>query len=63
VCGIAVALVVTRVLRSMLYDVAPTDPATYAGIVGVLAVAIILASLIPARRAAGVPAMTVLRSD
>ena len=47
----------------MLYDVAPTDPTTYAGIVGVLTVAIVLASLVPARRAAGVPAMSVLRTD
>ena len=63
VCGVAVALVATRVLRTMLYDVAPTDPTTYAAIVGVLTVAIVLASFVPARRAAGVPAMSVLRTD
>jgi putative ABC transport system permease protein len=62
-CGIVAALGATRVLRTMLYDVAPTDPITYAGIVGVLAIAIVAASLVPARRAASVPAMSALRTD
>ena len=62
-CGTVAALGVTRVLRTMLYGVAPTDPVTYLGIVAVLAVAIVAASFVPARRAAGVPAMSALRTD
>ncbi|HEY4305222.1 MAG TPA: ABC transporter permease [Gemmatimonadaceae bacterium] len=62
-CGVVAALGATRVLRTMLYGVAPTDPVTYVAIVAVLSIAIIVASFAPARRAAGVPAMTALRTD
>ena len=61
VVGLAGALVATRVLGSMLYDVAPTDPTTYAGIVVLLVAAVLLASWIPARRAAGIQPMEALR--
>jgi ABC-type antimicrobial peptide transport system permease subunit len=59
--GVAGALLATRFLKSMLYDVAPSDPLTFAGIVAVLAVTVLLASWIPARRAAGVQPMEALR--
>ena len=52
----------TRVLRSLLYGVEPTDPTTLIGIVGILVVVVLAASWIPARRAAGVPAVEALRS-
>ncbi len=61
--GLAVATIATRLLKSMLFGVAPTDPATLAGIVGVLLLAVLAASWIPARRAAGVPAVQALRGD
>jgi predicted permease len=61
VVGLAGALAATRLMRSMLYDVAPSDPVTFGGIVIVLAVAVLLASWIPARRAAGVQPMEALR--
>ena len=60
-CGLAVAFAATRVLRSLLYGVGPTDPATMLGIAGILIVAVLSASWIPARRAAAVPAMWALR--
>jgi predicted permease len=59
--GLAGALAATRVLRSLLYGVAPTDPATYAAIVLVLGAAVVAASWLPARRAARVAPATVLR--
>jgi predicted permease len=59
--GLAASLAATRLLKSMLYDVAPTDPLTFVGIVVVLLVAVLLASWIPARRAAGVQPMEALR--
>jgi putative ABC transport system permease protein len=62
-CGLVGALVATRVLRSLLYEVEPADPATLAGILALLAVAVIAATWIPARRAARVPAMHALRGD
>jgi predicted permease len=59
--GLAAALAATRVLRSLLYDVAPSDPATFAGIVALLGGAAVLASWLPARRAAGVAPTEALR--
>src|SRR6476646_7511795 len=49
--GLVAALAATRVLRSLLYDVVPTDPFTFMAIVAVLVVAVLAASWIPARRA------------
>jgi putative ABC transport system permease protein len=60
--GLAGALGTTRVLRSLLYGVAPSDPVTLVSIVAVLVVAVILASWLPARRAAGVHPSEALRS-
>jgi putative ABC transport system permease protein len=59
--GLVIALAVTRVLSSLLYETAPRDPLTLAGIAGVLAVVVLLASWIPARRAAAVPAVEALK--
>jgi len=60
--GVMGALATTRVLRSLLYGVAPSDPATLVAIVVVLVVAVIVASWLPARRAAGVHPAEALRS-
>lgn len=50
--GIVAALALTRVLHGLLYQVAPTDPATFIAVsIGLIATAL-LASAIPARRAA-----------
>jgi putative ABC transport system permease protein len=62
VCGLAGAVLTTRVLRSLLYGVEPTDPLTLGGIAAVLVIAVLAASWFPARRAAGVPAIQALRS-
>jgi predicted permease len=59
--GLAGALATTRVLRSLLYGVAPSDPATLVSIVALLVAAVILASWIPARRAASVHPSDALR--
>jgi len=55
------AVALSRVLRGLLFGVAPTDPATFAGVVAVLALAALAACWIPARRAASVPPAEVLR--
>jgi predicted permease len=61
--GLVTALAVTRLLRSFLTGVSPTDPATFAGVVlGFLGVAL-WASLVPARRAARIDPLTALRSE
>jgi predicted permease len=61
--GVAGALVLTRVLRSHLYEVGTTDPATFVGVSILLIVVALLACLIPARRAARVDPITALRTE
>jgi predicted permease len=59
--GLIAALVTTRVLRSLLFDVTPSDPATFAAVIAMLALAALTASWIPARRAAGLQPTEALR--
>jgi putative ABC transport system permease protein len=59
--GVAAALALTRVLRSMLFEVTTTDPWTYGAMALVLAMAVVLASWIPARRASRVDPVIALR--
>jgi len=65
--GVAVGLVgawaVSRVLASLLYGVSPTDVPTYAGTAALLALVALLASWLPARRAASVDPTEALRSE
>jgi putative ABC transport system permease protein len=63
VAGTAASLVATRLMRNLLYDVTPTDPATYA-VVAALALLVALgASWFPARRAARADPLSSLRSS
>jgi putative ABC transport system permease protein len=59
--GVALALVGTRALRSLLFDVHPTDPTTFTLVVAVVLITAGLACLIPALRAARVSPMDALR--
>jgi putative ABC transport system permease protein len=61
--GLVTAGAASRVLSSLLYGVAPTDPLTFATIAGLLLASALTASLIPARRAATVDAIRALRSE
>jgi predicted permease len=61
--GLAVALGATRLLTSMLFEVRPTDPLTYAAVVTLLAIVALAASYIPARRATKVDPMVALRHE
>ena len=53
----------TRFLRAQLYGVAPSDPLTFVGVGGVLIGVCVLASLIPAIRAARTDPLSALRQD
>jgi predicted permease len=61
--GCTAASVLTRSLRSLLFDVVPGDPASFAAGGALLLAAVVLAALVPARRAAGADPVTALRIE
>ena len=61
--GLVGALLLTRVMTSMLIGVAPTDPVTYGAMIVVFALIAVAASLVPARRAASLDPMVALREE
>jgi predicted permease len=61
VIGLVAAVGLTRYMVSLLFNVAPRDPLTFALVAGVLALVAIAATLIPARRAMRVNPITALR--
>jgi predicted permease len=63
VTGVAGALVLVRLVKSMLFGIAPYDPVTLGCAVTVMLGVALLASWIPARRAAGVEPMQALRHE
>jgi putative ABC transport system permease protein len=60
--GIAGALVLTRVLEGMLYDVAPTDARTFLAVALLLALTSLLAGYVPTRRALRIDPAIALRN-
>jgi predicted permease len=63
VVGIVGSLLLTRLVSTLLFDVKPTDPVTFAAVAVFIALVGTLACLIPARRATTVDPMVVLRDD
>jgi ABC-type antimicrobial peptide transport system permease subunit len=63
VVGLGFALVIAKLLQSLLYGVTSTDPVTYAGVITVLLLVAMLASWIPARRATRVDPMIAIRAE
>src|SRR5262249_40897551 len=61
--GLALAFATTRYLGSLLFEVRPTDPLTYAGVSVLLTAIAVVASWIPARRATHVDPVRALRCD
>ena len=62
-CGLAAALVLVPLMKSLLFSVTPSDPLTYALTSGALILAAALASYLPARRATKVVPIEALRAE
>ncbi|HEX9564788.1 MAG TPA: ABC transporter permease [Gemmatimonadaceae bacterium] len=63
VLGLGLAATVAQLMQVILFDVQPRDPATFAGVAVVLAVAGLAACMIPARRATRVDPLVALRAE
>ena len=63
VVGIVAALMLTRVLGTLLHGVTPTDPLTFGAVVVVTGLVAVIASVAPAGRAARVDPNAVLRVE
>jgi predicted permease len=63
IIGLAVSVGLSRVLAALLFNVAPTDPRTLAGVSAIIAMVAIIACVIPAWRATRVDPLVVLRDN
>jgi predicted permease len=61
--GLGGAVALTRVMQSLLFGISPLDPITFTAVPVVLAVAAVLATYVPARRALAVDPVETLRSE
>ena len=61
--GLGGALALTRLMRTLLFETEPTDPATLAVVAGAILAVVFFATLVPANRAAGVDPTVALRHE
>ena len=61
--GLAAAVASTRVMRSLLFEVTPTDPVTLGAVTCLLLAVALAATILPARRATKVDPMVALRYE
>jgi putative ABC transport system permease protein len=62
-CGLVASFALTRLMSSLLFQVSPTDPLTYAAVSVALIGAAVAASYLPARRTTSVNPVEALRSE
>ena len=63
VLGLACAIPATRLLRGLLFQVGPNDPATFALLGSALTVVAVVAAYLPARRGTSVDPVVTLKAD
>jgi len=63
IVGLMAALGLTRFVRTMLYEIRPNDPATFAAVAVTLALVAVVAAFVPARRASRVDPVIAIRSE
>jgi putative ABC transport system permease protein len=63
IAGLAGAFALTRILRSLLFEVSPTDPITFVAVPALLCTIALAASFFPALRATRVDPMIALRYE
>jgi predicted permease len=63
VAGVVAAFAVTRWIRALLFEVEPSDPATFIAVAALLVMIAIVACYVPARRAASTDPIAALRAD
>ena len=61
--GLPLAVITSRLLRSMLFSIGPNDPLTFVGALVAVTLVALAASFIPARRAASTDPMRALRTE
>jgi len=61
--GVIIAFAVARLIASLLFRTAPTDPITFVGMMVLLGAVALLAGYLPARRASKIDPMVALRTD
>jgi ABC-type antimicrobial peptide transport system permease subunit len=61
--GVIGATALTRLMSSLLFGISPLDPFTYGAVIAILGIAALLASYLPARRAARVDPLDVLKAE
>jgi putative ABC transport system permease protein len=63
ITGLIIAFLLTRLMSSLLYEVSSTDPLTFIGVPLIIALVVLAACYIPARRATRVEPMIALRYE
>jgi ABC-type antimicrobial peptide transport system permease subunit len=61
--GVGAAAALTRVLKTLLFGVAPLDPMTFAAVPIVLLIATLAASYLPARRVSAIDPVKCMRAE